>query len=241
MNSLLKKTLATLCCVAVVFPITSCFTTDDTVDEEGSVLTLEVLQEWCDVSGTAFLNGFKSRDVNEMSNYIASNLSSSFSDAYDEFFDVQARKVWLEDFYVRYLEGAQVISGTFLSDGATVSMEYSVVVADYSTGNRNWLLLYNVTLYYGIDLENQRADILNPEVVFDLYRDMSNDYTTHVAATLLDVTDDFDISNYYYDEDLGVYIDRRAPEETEPSETDVTDEVVIEEPVNDVPVETEEI
>ena len=193
------------------------------------------------MSGTAFLNGFKSRDVNEMSNYIASNLSSSFSDAYDEFFDVQARKVWLEDFYVRYLEGAQVISGTFLSDGSTVSMEYSVVVADYSTGNRNWLLLYNVTLYYGIDLENQRADILNPEVVFDLYRDMSNDYTTHVAATLLDVTDDFDISNYYYDEDLGVYIDRRAPEETEPSETDVTDEIIVEEPVIDVPVETEEI
>lgn len=230
MNRLMKKVLAITCCIAFALPITACFTTDEEVSDEGQVLTLETLQDWCDESGTAFLNAFKVRDKYAMDEYIGSNYAAGFDDAFDEFFEVQARKVWLEDFYVRYLEGAQVISGTFLSDGSTVSMEYSVVVADYSTGNRNWLLLYSVTLYYGIDIENGRADILNPEVVFDLYRDMCNDYTTHVAATLLDVTDDFDISNYYYDEDLGVYIDRRAPEETEPTdESDVSDA--------DVPVE----
>lgn len=225
MHKFVKKGLAVALGCAVMLSVAGCVTTEE-VDEEGAALTLETLEGWCDYSGTAFLNAYRMRDVDAMDDYIANGMVDSFDDAYDQFFDVQSRKVWLEDFYVNYLEGAQVISGTFLSDGTTVSQEYSIVVADYSTGNRNWLLLYNVTLYFGVDVEEGVADILNPEVVFDLYRDMSNDYTSHVAATLLNVTDDFDISNYYYDEDLGVYIDRRELEVVDESEeTEETAEV----------------
>ena len=208
MNSFFKKMLATACGASLLFSLSSCTTTEDTVSDDSQKLTLEIMQDWCDEAGTGFFEGFKLRDKNMMKNYMPSSAATDFSSSFDEFFEVQNRKVWLEDFYVDYLEGAQVVSGTFLSDGQNVTMEYSIVIADYSTGNRNWLLLYDVTLEYGIDLENECADILNPEVVFDLYNDMSNDYTTHVAATLVNTTDDFDISDYYYDEDLGVYIER---------------------------------
>lgn len=239
MDRLIKRIISCLCCFSLMLPLTSCFTTDETDEMSGeNTLTLETLQEWCDESGTSFLDAFKTRDVDTMIEYIPNEMVNSFDSSFEEFFNVQSRKVWLESFYVNYLEGSQVVSGTFISDGQTVSMEYSVVIADYSTGTRNWLLLYNVTLYYGIDIENEKADILNPEVVFDLYEDMSNDYTTHVAATLLDVTDDFDISNYYYDEDLGLYIDRRTVnQETDESEESLPSEVI--ESQDELPVETE--
>lgn len=238
MNRYVKRILASICCCSMVLPLAGCFTTDASEEmSDGNILTLETLQDWCDESGTAFLNAFKARDIDTMDDFIPNDMVNSFDNAYDEFFDVQSRKVWLDSFYVNYLEGAQVVSGTFLSDGQTVSMEYSIVIADYSTGTRNWLLLYDVTLYYGVDIDNEIADILNPEVVFDLYEDMSNDYTTHVAATLLDVTDDFDISNYYYDEDLGLYIDRRTVgQETDETEESLTSEEL--ESVEEVPAET---
>ena len=239
----IKKILAVGLGCSIMLSATGCVTTDDTGGETGTVLTLETMQSWCDEAGTAFFEGFKYRDCDVMDDYIPNSQTASFDAAYTDFFDVQSRKVWLDGFYEDYLEGSQVISSTFISDGQVVSMEFAIITADYSAGNRNWLLLYDTTLYFGIDLENERADILNPEVVFDLYRDMSNDYTTHIAATVLGVTDDFDISNYYYDEELGVYIDR-DPEEVareraeEEAEAEESANVVVEVPEESIPEES---
>ena len=99
MHKFVKKGLAVALGCAVMMSVAGCVTTEE-VDEEGAALTLETLEGWCDYSGTAFLNAYRMRDVDAMDDYIANGMVDSFDDAYDQFFDVQSRKVWLEDFYV---------------------------------------------------------------------------------------------------------------------------------------------
>ena len=106
MNSFFKKMLATACGASLLFSLSSCTTTEDTVSDDSQKLTLEIMQDWCDEAGTGFFEGFKLRDKNMMKNYMPSSAATDFSSSFDEFFEVQNRKVWLEDFYVDYLEGA---------------------------------------------------------------------------------------------------------------------------------------
>lgn len=228
---IVKQLASALLCFSMLLPLAACGKKSPAATAD---FTLTDMEQWCKKSADNFMKGFKQRDLDTMKSEVPNSLKESFADSYKAYEEEVAKKPWLEDFFQDYLYGSQAINGTFLSENQKVTMDYAVVIADYSTGNRNWLLIYNVTLEFGINAENKFAYIVNPEVVFDLYDSTTSDYTTHVAATLLDVNDDFDLSNYYYDEELGVYVDKRTPTVT-PSP------VPTEEPVETtVPAETED-
>ena len=236
---MLKKIVALMMTVVVMLPMVSCSKPQDELRDD--TLTIQRLQEMCEECAISFFDGFKTRDINAMKAYVYPDYQSSFVNSCNSYFDLQSRKVWLEDFFEMYVEGAQVIGGTFLSDGTNVTLEVSLVLADYTVGNRNWLLLYNTKLYFYYVASSNSVYIANPDAVFDLYDNLCNDYTSHIAAVLLgQSSDDFDASDYYYDEDLGLYISREDlssvadnPQETPsptptpvPEETEPTEEII---------------
>lgn len=209
----MKKTVVVLLIICMLIPcVCGCVVTDDTSPSETG-LTLAELESWCEEAGNEFFEGFLNRDYNKM----ATVSSVAFREEYEDFFEKQDKKVWLSTFYDNYLAGSQAISGTFISSAnGVISLEYSIVCADYTSGNRNWLLMYKTTLTFDVNLNDRNAMVNNPEVIFELYNNMCNDYTSHVAAMALGINSEgFDLSEYYYDEDLGVYI----PYEIEVDET----------------------
>lgn len=227
----MKKIIAILISIVMVISVfTGCSIKKESEVQEES-LTVEDIQEWCESSADAFFNGFKNRNIDVMKYYVSST-ASSFINEYKTYSSSLKNKVWLDTFFDSYLAGSQAIAGTFISSGEGVSLHYSLVIADYTSQVRNWLILYETTLTFDVNVETRSAYINNPEVVLDMMDNICNDYTTYVASVAYGVSEDFDPSEYYYDEDLNVYIpiskivvDEEEPEVTETTETDdVVDE-----------------
>ena len=217
-----KKILAVILSACLLFGVfTGCSSSDE---EEGQEFTATDLLESCTKCGNGFFEGFKNRSSRDMANYVYGDTATAFVTTCDDFFTQLDKKVWLEAFYEKFLKGSQVIAGTMISDNNEVYVDYSVVISDYSSSYRNWLLLYKVRLYFAFD-DDYTAYVINPEAIFEVYKNMTNDYTTHVAASLLNVNEDFDISNYYYGEELNIYVPKKSYEDrvTENSNTNPTD------------------